>query len=310
MSIDVGSTLTWWSVLAAPATPPNAATPAHAPRAHARAAHPSVLITGAGGGIGRALVARFTAAGWTVHASERKSATLPLDVTDDASVLAARAQVGVPDVVINNAGLGLLGPMAELPDEVLARQYDVNVRGLARVTRAFAPTMARRGHGRIINVGSLAGVLTLPWFGAYSATKYAVEAVSDALRLELAPFGVPVVLVEPSVVGTGFVDAAVASLEQARANSTWHAALAHTLANKDVLASVAVTPEQVAEVVFRAATTRRPRARYRVGALASLLLRLAALLPTGLRDRLLRGLVGLHRPARAAPLTLSGDSPV
>jgi len=165
--------------------------------------------------------------------------------------------------------------------------------------------MARRGHGRIINVGSLAGVFTVPWFGASSATKYAVEAVSDALRLELAPFGVHVVLVEPSVVGTGFVDAAVASLAQAQASSTWRDALAHTLAHRDVLSTVTVTPERVADVIFRAATARAPRARYRVGALASLLRRGASLLPTPVRDRLLRALVGLRRPH----LTFAEENP-
>jgi NAD(P)-dependent dehydrogenase (short-subunit alcohol dehydrogenase family) len=159
----------------------------------------SVLITGATGGIGKALVARFSGAGWRVHATDRKGA-LPLDVTSDESVSALREKIGVPDLVINNAGIGLLGPMAEIPDELIARQFDVNVRGLARVTRAFAPEMARRGNGRLINISSLAGVFTLPWFGAYAATKHAVEAVSDALRLELAPFGVDVVLIEPSIV--------------------------------------------------------------------------------------------------------------
>lgn len=262
-----------------------------------------VFITGANGGIGREMVKLFLADGWTVFAgcldgSVEGAIHVPLDVTHDASVAAAREQVGVPDVLINNAGLGLLGPIAELPDEVLARQLDVNVRGLARVTRAFAPEMCRCGSGRIINVSSLAGVFTLPWFGAYSASKYAVEALSDALRLELAPFGVQVSIVEPSVVGTAFVDNAVASLQRAAHRSQWSDALALTIANKDTLSPVQLKPEQVAAVVLRAAKARRPRARYRVGTLASVLLRLAALLPSGILDPLLRSLAGLHvKPA-------------
>ena len=250
----------------------------------------SVLITGAGGGIGQALVARFTKAGWTVHASERRGPGLELDVTSDESVQNARARIGVPDVVINNAGLGLLRPMAETSDELIVRQLDVNVRGLARVTRAFVPDMCRRRHGRVINVGSLAGVFTLPWFGSYSATKHAVEAMSDALRVEVAPFGVHVSLIEPSIVGTGFVDQAVTSLERAAPGSLWHDAIQQTLAGRAAFSAVQITPEQVAEVIFSAATARRPKARYRVGFWASLGLRIAALLPTRLTDAVLRSL--------------------
>ena len=262
-----------------------------------------VFITGANGGIGSEVVKLFLAEGWAVFAGCLEGCVdgaihVPLDVTSDASVAAARQVVGVPDLLINNAGIGLLGPIAELPDEVLARQFDVNVRGLARVTRAFAPDMCRRGSGRIINVSSLAGVFTLPWFGAYSASKYAVEALSDALRLELAPFGVRVSIVEPSIVGTAFVDHAVASLRRASHRSQWSDSLAHTIANKDTLSPVQLEPRHVAAVVLRAAKARSPRARYRVGALASLLLRLAAFVPVSILDPILRSLVGLHvKPA-------------
>lgn len=260
----------------------------------------SVLITGATGGIGKALVARFSGAGWRVHATDRRGA-LPLDVTSDASVASLREQIGVPDLVINNAGIGLLGPMAEIPDELIARQFDVNVRGLARVTRAFAPEMARRGNGRLINISSLAGVFTLPWFGAYAATKHAVEAVSDALRLELAPFGVDVVLIEPSIVGTGFVDAAVESLEKSAVGSTWREALMNTIARRALARHVQLTPEQVADVVFRAATVSRPKARYRVGRLASWLIRLSGVLPTRVSDAIQRAVFGL-RSRQVRPL--------
>lgn len=257
----------------------------------------SVLITGAGGGIGRALVARFERAGWLVHASERKGPGLVLDVTSEASVQDCKARIGVPDVVVNNAGLGLLGPIAETSDEVLMRQLDVNVRGLLRVTRAFVPEMCRRGHGRLINVGSLAGTFTLPWFGSYSASKYAVEAMTDALRVEVAPFGVKVSLVEPTIVGTGFVDGAVASLEAAAPHSLWHQPLRQTVADRATFSRVQISPEQVAEALFTAATARRPRARYRVGALSSALLRLTAVLPTAVVDAALRVMGRLQAPA-------------
>ena len=266
-----------------------------------------VLITGATGGIGKEVVKQFLAAGWTVFAGCKElegppgAVMVPLDVTSDASVLAARELVGVPDLLINNAGIGLLGPMAELPDELLMRQFEVNVRGLARVTRAFAPDMCRRGHGRIINISSLAGIASLPWFGAYAATKHAVEAMSDALRLELAPFGVSVAIVEPSIVGTAFVDNAVASLELAAPGSLWSQSLHETIAGRHAMDPVQIRPEQVARVVLKAATVKRPRARYRVGALASLLLRIGALLPVPVLDAILRSLTGLRRKQPALP---------
>lgn len=259
----------------------------------------TVLITGASGGIGRALVARFTAAGWKVIAGDRSGDGLTLDVTDEASVRAARQAVGAPDVLINNAGIGLLGPIAELPDELIARQFDVNVRGVARMVRAFAPAMCARRAGRIINVSSLAGVTSLPWFGAYAASKHAVEAVSDAMRLELAPFNVKVSIVEPSIVGTGFVDAAIESLERAAPSSAWEAELRATVARRSAFLPVTVTPERVADAVFHAATSRFPRARYRVGWLASLLIRAQALLPTFVTDALLRAMVGFGSRPRA-----------
>lgn len=255
----------------------------------------SVLITGASGGIGQALVARFGAAGWRVIPTDRRDSELIMDVTDEASVQAARARVGVPDVVINNAGLGLFGPLAELPDDSLVRQFEVNVRGLARVTRAFVPDMCRRGSGRVINVGSLAGVFTPPFFGGYAATKHAVEAMSDALRLEVAPFGVQVCLIEPSVVGTAFVEASLASLGRAAVGSSWREPMLETVARRDAFRPVEMTAEQVAAVIFHAATARRPRARYRVGALASWLIRALGMLPTPLRDALLRAAGGLRK---------------
>ncbi|MBL8913539.1 MAG: SDR family oxidoreductase [Archangium sp.] len=267
----------------------------------------TVLITGASGGIGKALVSRFTRAGWKVIACDRSGDGLRVDVTDENSIRAARQTVGVPDVLINNAGIGLLGPIAELPDEIFAKQFDVNVRGIARMVRAFAPGMCERGQGRIVNVSSLAGVTSLPWFGAYAASKHAVEAVSDAMRLELAPFGVKVAIVEPSIVhptpspqgalvGTGFVDAAIESLEKSAPNSRWETALRNTVARRDSFLPITVTPERVAEAVFHAATARFPRTRYRVGWLASLLIRGQAFLPTFLTDAIMRAMVGLTRP--------------
>ena len=261
---------------------------------------PSVLITGARGGIGQALVERFTRAGWSVVGTDRPE----VDVTREETLQALRERIPTPDVIINNAGIGLLGPMAELPDEVLARQLDVNVRGPARVVRTFASDLIARGSGRIINVSSLVGVFTLPWFGAYAASKHALEAVSDALRLELAPFGVHVTVVEPSIVGTGFVDTAVASLERAAPRSRWASWLRATVQRSGDFSLVTVRPEQVAETIFRAATARSPRARYRVGALASWAIRASRWLPTRWADAVLRALTG-SAALQARPETIA-----
>lgn len=263
----------------------------------------TVLITGASGGIGKALVSRFTRAGWKVIAADRSGDGQRVDVTDEASVRALRSEVGTPDVLVNNAGIGLLCPAAETPDELLARQLDVNVRGVARMVRHFAPGMCERGVGRIVNVSSLVGVTSLPWFGAYAASKHAVEALSDAMRMELQPFGVGVSIVEPSMVGTGFVDAAIASLEKAAPGSAWEQPLRNTVARKDAFLPITVTPERVAEAVFHAATSRLARARYRVGWISSFLLRCSALLPSFVTDAVMRAMVGFGR-ARTLPASL------
>lgn len=183
-----------------------------------------VLVTGATAGLGRALVVALLARGHRVVATGRDPhalaalgtalghvgtpaapaalTTVPLDVTDAASIAAARdatvAAVGVPDVLVNNAGYAHMAPTADLAAAALRAQFETNVLGALAVTQAFLPGMLARGAaagaaGRVVNVSSLAGRLTLPWGGAYHASKYALEALSDALRLELAPFGVEVV---------------------------------------------------------------------------------------------------------------------
>lgn len=271
----------------------------------------SVLITGAAGGIGRLTVERFAAAGWTVFASDRALDGLPrgerivpivLDVTSDASVAAARAQLGVPDVIVNNAGVGLMGPITEMRDEDLQRMFDVNVLGPTRVARAFVPPMAARGSGRIVNVGSLAGICTIPFLGGYCASKHAVEAVTDAMRLELQPLGIGVSLVQPAVVNTGFVDRALASLNGCAAGSaSWRAPLQRTAALRATLARTELHPRTVADAVFRAATHRWPRARYPVGTLTVFLIRLMHLLPTFVSDAVLRSALRLGAPPALNP---------
>src|SRR5215468_9431026 len=187
----------------------------------------TVFITGATAGIGRTTALHLASLGHHVIASGRRRAELDklaaegrglagkldvvaLDVTQAASIAAAVDEVarllgdrGL-DVLINNAGFGVLGPTSEISDAEMRRQYETNVFGLMNVTRAFLPGMRARRAGRIINVSSIGGRITLPYFGVYNSTKYAVESLSDALRYELAPFGIDVALIEPGVIRTNF----------------------------------------------------------------------------------------------------------
>ncbi len=173
---------------------------------------PVVLISGCSTGIGRALAMEFAARNWRVFATARKPAAIndlkalnaevaALDVTDEKSIAACVdsviAKAGRIDMLVNNAGLLLVGPLVELETSELRRQFETNVIGLAALTRAVTPHMIGRKSGKIVNISSVSGVLPTPFAGAYGSTKAAVTALSDSLRMELAPFGITVVTVQP-----------------------------------------------------------------------------------------------------------------
>ena len=173
---------------------------------------PVVLISGCSTGIGRALTIEFAARNWQVFATARKLAaisdlkalnveTASLDVTDEKSITACvdsiMAKAGRIDVLINNAGLLLIGPLIELEASELRRQFETNIIGQAALIRAVAPHMIMRQSGKIVNISSISGVLPTPFAGAYCSTKAAFTAFSESLRMELAPFGIKVVIVQP-----------------------------------------------------------------------------------------------------------------
>jgi NAD(P)-dependent dehydrogenase (short-subunit alcohol dehydrogenase family) len=176
----------------------------------------TVLITGCSTGIGRATALRLARGGWTVYATARQPATLDelaaagcrvlaLDVTSEDSMVAALAEIdGSVDVLINNAGYSQSGALETLPLSSVRRQFETNVFGLLRLTQLVLPGMRAAGAGKIVNVSSMGGRLTFPGGGAYHATKYAVEALSDALRMEVARFGIDVICVEPGLIRTEF----------------------------------------------------------------------------------------------------------
>lgn len=190
----------------------------------------AVLITGCSSGIGRATALRLAAGGWTVYASARRVEAiadladagcrlLALDVTDEASMVAAVAQVereaGAVGVLVNNAGYSQSGAIETVPLDAVRRQFETNVFGLVRLTQLVLPAMRAQSWGKIVNIGSMGGRLTFPGGGHYHATKYALEALSDALRFEVAGFGIDVVLVEPGLITTEFGTTALASLADA-----------------------------------------------------------------------------------------------
>jgi NAD(P)-dependent dehydrogenase (short-subunit alcohol dehydrogenase family) len=243
-----------------------------------------VLITGATAGIGRTTAVHLARRGHHVIATGRKPAelaslvlearglpgkldTLPLDVTRADSIAAAFAAIAAltdgagPDVVVNNAGFGVLGPTSELTDADIRRQYETNVFGALSVTRAALPAMRARGAGRIINISSVGGRLTLPYFGVYNSTKYALESLSDALRYELKPFGIDVVLVEPGVIRTNFEATAAADLARF-STSPYAGALARYGEISKLADRLAAEPIVIAKAIARAVEARRPAARY------------------------------------------------
>lgn len=282
----------------------------------------TILITGATSGIGRYAALYLARRGFRVFATGRSQAaltslqeeakgleleTLRLDVTDRGSIDAARDEVvaktggkGI-DVLINNAGFGIVGPLELLSDDELRAQYDTNVFGLMAVTRAFLPAMKKRGRGRILNVSSVGGRVTLPLYGGYNSTKYAVESLSDALRRELQPFGVQVVLIEPGVIRTEFVERSLGALDPSRdATGFYGDAFAMAEHIRKQTEQTAVSPDCVARAMERAITARRPAARYVAPFRTNVLLAFVALLPTSWMDAALRWGMGLTKKRLAA----------
>jgi hypothetical protein len=249
----------------------------------------TVLITGCSSGIGRATALAFLAEEWTVYATARNPADVEtlgeegceiatLDVTDDGDVERVVSRLveeeGRIDALVNNAGFGQYGPLEDVPVGQVHRQFDVNVYGPHRLTRAVLPHMRRRRDGTIVNVSSLAGRIAAPGMGAYAGSKHALEAMSDALRNEVSEYGIDVVLVEPGPVRTEFTDRTEAEMEgegdvPGVERSGAYESVYDALEDGSLLGGVgAVSPDQVASDVVNAASATKPMARYPSGPVA------------------------------------------
>jgi len=263
----------------------------------------TVLITGCSSGIGEATARTFIEAGWTVYATARDvddltdladagCETAELDVTDVDQISAVVDRIveetGRIDCLVNNAGYAKYAPLEDVPLAELHRQFDVNLYGPHRLMQAVLPHMREREDGTIVNLSSVNGRITHPLGGAYSGSKYALEAMSDALRAEVAGFGVDVVLIEPGPVDTAFDERADAEVVPEEERTPAYDSLYRAFDDaSDVIGGgggiVAVGPEDVAATVLDAASCTEPRPRYPVGTFARFAL-LGRFLPDRIRD--------------------------
>ena len=264
----------------------------------------AVLITGCSTGIGRATAERLAAAGHTVYATARNESsiedladlgcrTLALDVTDEASMKAAVdtvvAEEGAVGALVNNAGYSQSGAIETVAMEDVRRQFETNVFGLIRMCQLVLPGMREQGAGRIVNISSMGANFTFPGGGVYHATKYAVEAISDALRFEVKGFGVDVVVLQPGLIQSEFgatasseVDANDGPYAEFNANVARATTEAY---EKGPLAKLGGEPDDVAKAVEKAITAKSPKIRQRITASAHLLVGQRRLMTDGLWDR-------------------------
>jgi NAD(P)-dependent dehydrogenase (short-subunit alcohol dehydrogenase family) len=281
-----------------------------------------VLITGASTGIGEACARRLHAAGWRVFAGVRRDedgerlrgsmsprlVPVAIDVTDEASIRGAARTIGDDergglDGLVNNAGIAVAGPLEYLPIADFRRQLEVNVVGQLAVTQACLPLLRPR-RGRIVLMGSIAGRMTVPFLGPYSASKFALEAIADALRVELQPWDLHVALIEPGSIATPIwtksgraaADQETALPEEARRRYGEGTRKLREVAEKT--GRRGIDPDVVAAAVEHALTAAAPRPRYLVGRDARLRALLGKWIPDRLRDRLLTRALGV--PARGA----------
>lgn len=267
----------------------------------------SVLVTGAGRGIGLAITRHLSERGWDVYATARSTDDLrdlanlrnvhaiALDITDRAAV--ARLHEQLPsqlDGVVNNAGIIVQGPVETVPLEGLSQQLEVNVTAQIAVVQAVLPQL-REARGRVVFMSSVSGLITLPGTGAYSASKYALESLADALRMELRPWRIPVSLIEPGPTRTDMWGGALDDYDRMTSQlSPAHRELyaSHLAGNRKLIGrmqKLAGDPQKVVKAVDRALTSRHPKRRYRCDNVSRAQLALVSATPTAVTDALFAG---------------------
>ena len=266
---------------------------------------PAVLVTGAGRGIGLAITEHMSESGWDVYATARSDAALdsldnlpnvhpiPLDVTDRSAIAALPDQLpGALNGVVNNAGIIVSGPVEGLSIDDLSRQLDVNVIAQIAVTQAVLPKIRDAG-GRVVFISSIAGLFTTPGSGAYNASKYAIESLADALRMELRPWRIPVSLIEPGPIRTdmwGDVLDEHDRMTEQLANEHRQLYASHLAGSRKLLGrmqKLAADPKRVVKAVDHALASKRPKRRYLLDTVSRAQKAVVAITPTAINDAIL-----------------------
>lgn len=256
----------------------------------------TVFITGSSSGIGRKTAELFHKKGWNVVATMRspdkekemqtwdKTLVCKLDVTDYQSIqkavkLAVKKFGGI-DVLVNNAGYGLVGPLEELSEEQIAKQINTNVTGLLWTTKLVAPYLTEQKSGAIVNVGSFGGRITFPYYSAYHATKWAVDGFSESLSYEMSKFNVKVRVIEPGPVKTDFYTRSLDGFSELKASSKYAEGFNYTTKRMGMFTQNGASSLEVANQIYKAATSKTNRLRYPVGRGVGFILLMKRLLPT------------------------------
>lgn len=259
------------------------------------------LVTGASSGMGKDFALRLIAEGYLVYATARRfdrleavraagGRTLTMDVTDDDSMSSAveriLAEQGRIDVLINNAGYGQYGALEDVPLAEGRRQMETNLFGAARLVQLCLPAMRAQGRGKIVNISSIGGKLASPMGGWYHASKFALEGYSDALRMEVAPFGIDVVVVQPGGTDSEWIPIAIEQLQRVSARGAYRN-LVDGIVESPTWKRKMPSPAIVTDLVVKALAARRPQTRYVAGFMAKIAVRLRHLLSDRLFDRLM-----------------------